>query len=171
MFLSVSSFAQEKKNSWKTFPTKDTNSVSGKEGVLSDQWSDSLLNTPTAVSKKGMKTTLISDAIMAENQKYINQSKAHPQIKGYTILLYSGSGANSRMKAREVLIKFQGRYTNGVTHLAWKSPNYEVRLGDYRTKTEAQRDLVLIKAEFPTAFIKTDMIELPALEKTVLEAI
>lgn len=75
------------------------------------------------------------------------------------------------MKAREVLIKFQGRYTNGVTHLAWKSPNYEVRLGDYRTKTEAQRDLVLIKAEFPTAFIKTDMIELPALEKTVLEAI
>ncbi|MGB0391589.1 MAG: hypothetical protein ACPGRC_08825 [Salibacteraceae bacterium] len=169
--ISTLAFSQENTNSWKSFPSNDTNGIKkGKEGILTDQVTDTNIAHPKPNSL-GTKKIIVSQEITIENEKYIEYAKEHPQINGFTILLYSGSGANSRLKAREVLVQFQEKYPAGVTHLSWKSPNYEVRLGDYRTKLEAQHDLELIKASFPTAFIKKAMIELPPLEKVDLAPI
>lgn len=171
-FISFAGFSQERGNDWKSFPSQDTNSVEkGKEGIVSDVPADSSTTVIKTKVEPGSKTIIASEAIMFEDKKYTEYSKANPQIKGFTILLYSGSGANSRLKAREVAVKFQEQYPDGVTHVSWKSPNYEVRMGDYRTKIEAQHDLEIIKEQFPTAFIKSAMIELPPLEKMVLTPI
>lgn len=171
-FISFLGLSQENKNDWKSFPKNDTNTVvEGKEGVLTDRVIDTTAFVSISKIPSGSKKIIASESILEENKKYIEYSKEHPQIKGFTILLYSGSGANSRLKAREVLVNFQDKFPDGVTHLSWKSPNYEVRLGDYRSKIEAQHDLEIIKKEFPTAFIKSAMIELPPLEKVELKPI
>lgn len=159
--------AQEQNEHLKVLPTADTQTVLKVDPLVMDTEIDSIKNIQLYV-KPGTKETLISPLIIAENEKYTAYSKEHPQIKGYTILLYAGSGANSRLKAREMAKKFEEKFTGVTTHVAWKSPNYEVRIGDYRAKVEAQLDLELIKSEFPTAFIKTGMIELPPLVKEEL---
>ena len=169
LLLSTTVFSQEQSKNWRIFPSKDTNSTAKKEVKTTNISADSIPVLDEV--KKGWKNTIISKDLIKEDEKYASQSKAHPQVKGYTILLYSGSGANSRMKAREVSVNFKKRFSNSTTYLAWKSPNFEVRQGDYRTKIEAQRDLKLIQDDFPAAFIKTDMIELPPIERVVLEPI
>jgi len=35
----------------------------------------------------------------------------------------------------------------------YESPEYKVRVGQYRTKLEAERALILIRKEFPNAII------------------
>ena len=167
LFILVNVQGQENNLDWKKFPSSDTQKVVTGEHILTDTKIDPQqvhFDTPIP----GSNTNAIDSKIVEQDIKYSEYCKEHPQIKGYTILLYSGSGANSRNKAREMLLKFQEKFPESTTHLAWKSPNYEVRIGDYRSKVDAQIDLEIIKSEFPTAFIKTGMIELPPLEKVIL---
>ena len=169
-FLSVNLLsAQEENEGWTPIQKSDTLKSLESTSTWSNQ-SDSSIAT-TKVIVPGTKTINVDPAILTENEKYTEYSKQHPQIKGYTILLYAGSGANSRLKARDMAQKFEQKFEGVDTHVAWRSPNYEVRVGDYRTKIEAQIDLELVKQEFPTAFIKAGMIELPPLEKLELTPI
>jgi len=46
-------------------------------------------------------------------------------------------------------------------YLTFKAPNYKVRVGDFRTKLDAQRFLIELTADYPNAFIITDQINLP----------
>ena len=160
VLCSTSLLGQEKKNNWKSFPAS-TDSIQSKEQVKTTVILDSVLTqkiTPgTAISNTNTQ-------IQKVNHLYIEQSKADPTISGFTILVYSGSGANSKLKARNNLIAFENLYPDYTTHLAWKSPNYELRVGDFRTKLEAEKLLITIHPDFPAAFVKVAMIDLPPLE-------
>ena len=167
--FSIVSIGQVENNDWKSFPTKDSNKIVGTEGILSDTLphTEDLTSLPVCI-KPGTSTFSASPEIIEWNEKYTEQSKNNTRIKGYTILLFSGSGANSKLKARNTLLQFDEKYPGCQSHLAWKSPNYEVRIGDFRTKLEAEKLLQEIKEEFPTAFVKADFIELPLLDPVVI---
>lgn len=153
MITSFGAIAQE--TNWKSFPQKTADTLHT-DHILSD-------TLPAPKNAVGSLEINVSPEIVAANEAYTEASKNTPQIKGYTILLFSGSGANSKLKARNLEINFNEKFPKTITHLAWKSPNYEVRAGDFRTKLEAEKTLKEIRAEFPTAFVKSDLIELPAL--------
>jgi hypothetical protein len=168
--FSIVSIGQVENNDWKSFPTSDSNKAIGVEGILSDTLPHIEEINPVMESvRPGTSTFSASSGIIEMNEKYTEQSKNNTKIKGYTILLFSGSGANSKLKARTTLVHFDEKYPGCQSHLAWKSPNYEVRIGDFRTKLEAEKLLQEIKEEFPTAFVKADLIELPLLEPIVIE--
>ena len=163
MATSLVSVGQEINSGWNSFPSSDTNTTVGGEGVLTDvQESENTHNH--ALIAPGSSVSEMATAISEVNVSYTESSKHNPKIKGYTVLLFSGSGANSKLNARNMLIKFESQFPSCETHLAWKSPNYEVRVGNFRTKLEAERLLQIIKTNFPTAFVKTAMIELPTID-------
>lgn len=168
--FSIGLLGQVENNAWKSFPTNDTIKTIGAEGILSDTLPhmENLGSLPVCI-KPGTSTFSASPEIIEWNEKYTEKSKNNTKIKGYTILLFSGSGANSKLKARNTLVHFDEKYPGCQSHLAWKSPNYEVRIGDFRTKLEAEKLLQEIKEEFPTAFVKADFIELPLLDPVVIE--
>lgn len=163
LFFTFSFLSAQGNNDWKSFPNADTNKSIVGEGILSDTIPPiPVLKVDTTTGHFNFEAPV---DVQNLNELYMDQSKNHPQIKGYTILLYSGSGANSKLKARNILLQFNEQFPECTAHLAWKSPNYEVRVGDYRTKLEAEKQLLDVKQEFPTAFVKKSMIELPALRK------
>ena len=160
IFFSFSTTGQEKKDRWKSFPaSSDTaQSIDQTKKTSSD-------SVPIVKQKQGSTLSHTNTQIDDVNNLFIEQSKANPTISGYTILVYSGSGANSKLKARNSLINFESLYPDYPTHLAWKSPNYELRVGDFRTKLEAEKLLITIQKDFPTAFVKVANIELPPVNK------
>lgn len=160
VLCSSSLLGQEKNNNWNRFPTS-TDSVQSKAQVKTAVIIDSV---PAVKAKPGSAVSNINTQIQEVNNLYIEQSKVNPTISGFTILVYSGSGANSKLKARNNLIAFENLYPDHTTHLAWKSPNYELRVGDFRTKLEAEKLLITIHPDFPAAFVKVAMIDLPLLE-------
>jgi len=96
--------------------------------------------------------------------KHIGANQANPALDGFRIQIFFDSGNNSKTKAQAVLDEFILKYPKTRGYLTFKSPNYKVRIGDFRTRLDAQRFLNEIIADYPNAFIITDQINLPNVE-------
>ncbi|MCW9037180.1 SPOR domain-containing protein [Altibacter sp.] len=68
---------------------------------------------------------------------------------GYTIQLYYGE----LTEANYVIKKYRGSYTNWPASIEYETPNYKVWVGNYGTRLDADRALVEIQRNFPSAFI------------------
>jgi hypothetical protein len=96
--------------------------------------------------------------------KHIQVNQNRRWIDGYRIQIFFDSGTNSKTKAQSIYDSFKGRYPETGTYLTFKAPNYKVRVGDFRTRLDAQRFLNSIIGEYPNAWIIEDMINLPKVE-------
>lgn len=97
-------------------------------------------------------------------EKHIEANQAQPHLEGFRIQIFFDSGNNSKTKAQTVLDEFIAKYPKTRGYLTFKSPNYKVRIGDFRTRLDAQRFLNELMADYPNAFIITDQINLPNVE-------
>ncbi|MDP1622805.1 MAG: SPOR domain-containing protein [Bacteroidales bacterium] len=108
------------------------------------------------------KTEIIQDArIDLLVKKHIQIHQTLNTMDGYRIQVFSDSGINSKNKAQSVQDEIMARFPGTGVYLTFKSPNYKVRIGDFRTKLDAQRMLIDISADYPNAFIIADQINLP----------
>ncbi|MCB0480149.1 MAG: SPOR domain-containing protein [Flavobacteriales bacterium] len=108
--------------------------------------------------------TIVGDKRINDLEKrYAEINKNSPQIKGYRIQLFSSSGASSWDQANQVQGEFLKIYPDIPSYVIHKKPSFKVRIGDYRTRLDAERFFIELKENFPDAFIVNDMIELPKL--------
>ena len=68
---------------------------------------------------------------------------------GYRIQLYNGL----ERKAKSLRNRFQVEYPGVFTKLVYKSPEWKVQIGNYKTKLEADRSLNEIREKFNGAII------------------
>lgn len=81
------------------------------------------------------------------------------KMKGYRIQLHS---SGDQEKAKAVKSRFLSKYASEIhAYQFYDSPNFKVRVGDFRTHLEAYQFLQKIKAEYPQAFIVECEIEKP----------
>jgi hypothetical protein len=83
-------------------------------------------------------------------------------VPGYRVQIYFGS---VRQKASDVKSDFSGKHPDVASYLTYFAPNFKVRVGDFKTKLEAQGFLKSIDGQYPTSFIVQDEIKLPSLTK------
>lgn len=93
----------------------------------------------------------------AELSKYISMvdsmDRENSGPEGFRIQIYSGSGANSRQVAYENQSAFLSLYPAVKCYTLWDYPNWVVRVGDFRTKLEAQEYHIELREEYPASFI------------------
>lgn len=97
-------------------------------------------------------------------EKHIQINLALQTMEGFRIQIFSDSGINSKAKAQAFLDEFKAKFPGQGAYLSFKSPNYKVRIGDFRTKLDAQRFLIELTADYPNSFIIEDQINLPFTE-------
>ena len=68
---------------------------------------------------------------------------------GYTIQLYYGE----LDKASQILLKYRSDYAHWPASIEYETPNYKVWAGNFPTRIEADRALINIQKNFPSAFI------------------
>jgi hypothetical protein len=108
------------------------------------------------------KIEIIQDSRV--DQLVSKHAAVNQQIKtmdGFRIQLFSDSGNNSKTRAQTLKDELLSVYPEVGVYLTFKSPNYKVRFGDFRTRLDAQRMLNELSIDFPNAFIVTDHINLP----------
>lgn len=80
---------------------------------------------------------------------------------GYRIQLHSASGPD----AKESIFKYQSEFLSKHPDLPsfanWSSPNWVLRIGNYRSRLEASQTLEDLKIDYPAAFILADQIDSP----------
>jgi hypothetical protein len=79
-------------------------------------------------------------------------------IPGYRIQVFFDSGTNSGDRARKVRDEFMFLFPDIPGYVTWKAPNYRVRVGDFRSRLEAERALQIIVVEYPNAWVIKDEI-------------
>ena len=56
-------------------------------------------------------------------------------------------------EANKALLDAKNKYKQYPALLTFESPNYKVRIGSFRTRLEAEKNLIEIKKSYPAAFV------------------
>lgn len=79
-------------------------------------------------------------------------------IKGYKVQIFSGK---SRWEASQVKSEFISAYPDLPSpDLVYQAPNFKLRVGNYRDRFEAEKNLRLLKENFPASFLVKDQIQI-----------
>ena len=97
---------------------------------------------------------------LVKRQKNANMMKQ--TMPGYRIQIYFGT---VRQKASEVKLAFADKHSDVSSYLTYQQPNYKVRVGDFRTRLEAQKFLKSMEGEYTPMFIVPDEVKLPPLSQ------
>jgi len=101
----------------------------------------------------------ITDLLIRHSQ--INQRKRGTD--GFRLEIYFASESKAREKAARVRNEFNLVFPNIPSYLLFQSPNFKVRIGDFRNKSEALKTKAYIASKYPNAFIVKDFIRFPEL--------
>ena len=89
---------------------------------------------------------------LVEKHQYFNEE--HNQIPGWRIQVISTpSMTEAKGEKTRVLQQFDNQ-----AFIVFEAPNYKVRLGNYRNRFDAYRDLQDVLSMYPNAFICKDLI-------------
>lgn len=100
------------------------------------------------------------DSLMKLN---IEVNEFDPEIEGWRIQIFFEAGNYSKSQAIEEKSEFVNKYSDVPVYLIFQEPYYKVRIGDYRTKMEAEAFLKKISGSYPNAFVVKDKINYPKL--------
>lgn len=95
--------------------------------------------------------------------RHIRVNKQKDGLDGYRVQLFSGSGTTAREEANDLRAEFMGNHPDIPAYLLYQTPNFKVRVGDFRTELEAihlQRELAY---QYPGGFVVRDEIKFPQL--------
>jgi len=92
--------------------------------------------------------------------QYQQVSKEKPEIDGFRVQIFFDSGTNSKNKAASIKNEFEVAYPGMKSYLSYKEPYYRVRIGDFRTLTEAVGFQKKIAGTYPNSFPVKDKIVL-----------
>ena len=112
----------------------------------------------------GSKITLIQhEDITKLVDKHLYEEGRKRGIAGYRIRLFSASGAQARKDGEAVMSSFLSKYENIKPYFGFDTPNWRLYVGDFRTQSEAAKQLKLLERDFPDAFIVRSRINYPPL--------
>lgn len=100
---------------------------------------------------------------------HISNNKISNSIDGYRVEIFFSSNTDAKEIALRKKIEFLSIYPENTVHVKYISPNFRVRVGDFRTKNEALKLYREIKDTYPVAFIVTDQIDFPLLKQKQYE--
>lgn len=99
---------------------------------------------------------------LVEKQGRVIPPAIKPQIDGFRIQLFFDSNKDAVQDARN---KFVSKFPTVDTYIEFNAPNFFLKVGDFRTRLDAEKIKVEVESEFPTSFIVQEKINLPRLER------
>jgi len=85
----------------------------------------------------------------------------YPGMEGFRVQIFFNSGNSSKQTAMNAKRIFETRFPDIETYISFEEPNYKVRVGNFRTKLDAEGCLKKIAGSYPNAFVVPDFIEFP----------
>ena len=96
--------------------------------------------------------------------KHISYNASRNGMDGYRIQIFFDSGNHSKSRAYAKKSNFILKYPHIRAYITYSSPNYRVRVGDFRTKLDAERFKQEIIEDYPSAFSIPEEINMPSLD-------
>ena len=75
------------------------------------------------------------------------------RVRGFRVQIFSGS---SRSDAYAVESKFQSSYKDIASYVTYEEPNYRVKVGDFRSRSEATSFMRELRSQYSNVFVFTE---------------
>lgn len=83
-------------------------------------------------------------------------------LEGYRIQIYNSSNKNARDESGKVRAEFMSRFPDIESYASFDKPSYyKIRAGNYRSRIEGTRYLLMIRKVFPDAILVPAIINFP----------
>jgi hypothetical protein len=107
--------------------------------------------------------TLLSRYILASKK---NRTIEGTQgMEGFRIQIYYSSVRQAREESARARAEFIAKFPDIVSYSQYQEPGYfMVRAGNFRTRTEGHKYLLMVRKEFPNAYLVPAIINFPDLE-------
>ena len=126
------------------FQRTDNNSKAGQLNIVRNPEIDTLIRRHIVINKN------------------LHSTYGYLGREGFRIQIYSSSNRNAREGSNKARADFINKFPDIVSYAQYAEPGYfKVRVGDFRTKTEATKLFLKISKEFPNAYIVPDIISFP----------
>lgn len=99
--------------------------------------------------------------VLVKKQGAIIPPATVPQITGYRIQLFFDTDKKAVDEARS---RFITQFPKIDTYVIYNAPNYFLKVGNFRTRLEAEKVKVSVDKDFPTNFIVKELINLPRID-------
>jgi hypothetical protein len=113
-------------------------------GLLSSQENEGDLRVETSPSV---------NELIAQKIAHNKEQNSYP---GYKIQIYYGS----EKECYEIKDEFTSLYPEIPTSIIFSTPQWKLQVGEYRTRLEADKSILSIKKEYPSAIVLATDIEL-----------
>ena len=122
-----------------------------------------LVGTSVFQLLEGKEVTLNQPQEM--DQAYARYVKANGEkkINGYRIRLFFDNKQSARTESEELEKEFQLQFPQIPTYRSYTNPLFKVVVGDYRTKSDAIKELNKILPFYPKAIVVKESIWFPAI--------
>jgi len=141
-------FAQSIVKTSDLFKKPDNNSRTGELNIIQDPAIDTLINRYILVNKN----------------LYSKATPNHYGMEGFRIQIYAKNSRNAREESNKARAEFITKFPGIASYPIYENPGYfKIRVGDFRTKTEATKLFLIISKEFPDAYLVPDFINFPDL--------
>ncbi len=97
-------------------------------------------------------------------KKHIEYNRQQNGIEGYRVQVFFDAGNNSLNRATNVAEQFQLLFPGDTAYISFSEPYYKVRVGDFRTRLDAEGYLQQILPDYPNAFVIRDKINFPGFD-------
>ncbi len=113
------------------------------------------------------KLTIEEDpAIDSLVNRYILYNARIKGMEGFRIQVYNSSDKNAREESGKIRAEFMSKFPDLVSYASFERPGYyKIRAGDYRSRVEGTRYLLMVRRVFPDAILVPDIINFPDLNK------
>lgn len=101
--------------------------------------------------------TKIDTLLLKQRQIHANDST----IDGFRVQIFMELGNDALKHADSVRMAFSKKYPDVPIYLLFGQPYYRLRVGDFRTRLEAEHLYQRLKKKYKNAFVTADRIELP----------
>lgn len=99
----------------------------------------------------------IDSLVMKQRQIHANDST----IDGFRVQIFMETGNDAVRHADSIREVFSQKYPEIPIYLIFGQPYYRLRIGDFRTRLEAENQYQQIKKEYANSFVTADRINLP----------
>ena len=85
--------------------------------------------------------------------KLLEFKKDLSTVNAFMIQIYSGSSGSARSEAQKTKAQVTTLFPEWSNSIEYEQPNYKIRVGNFRTRLEADRALIDVKKSYANAFI------------------
>ena len=98
------------------------------------------------------------DTLIARRQNLQAKNPAVAAINGFRVQIYNG---NVRSAAYAAQARFEAQYPGVRTYVTYVEPDFKVKIGDFRTRLEAEKFRQQLQSMFSGLFIIAEKINPP----------